>query len=415
MVEIKTHSWPEHHWHWPVELSHYHGVRRGGLIFTGGQADLDKQGAVVNPDDLATQTLNVLQHVETILVDLQAKLTDLVKLVIYFTGDASDESRILEIIADRLRKLDKETRPVVSTICLPALCYPGMRIELEGVAIDPALRTFDNPQFKRAADLPALHSQYSHAVRCNHLIFTSDLSSIQADGEVQAEGNLAEQSHIMMEQLGKALSLFGASTDDVLKLNVFYLGDGTADNWAKPAAIRAAFFKDPGPAATGITVNSFARPGVMTKIAVTAALPDKQPGDSTDNTRYSWPEGHWNWTSSLPYKHGNRYGQVIHLGGQVALAKNASVLHPDDIVEQTKIALNNIKSILQDLGATMDDIVKVTTFYQGSASAEALHENLVIRSGAFTKPGPATSGIPVPHLVYEAMVIEIEVIAMVDE
>ena len=108
-MDIKTHSWPENHWHWPVELSHYHGVRRGGLIFTGGQADLDKQGAVVNPDDLATQTLNVLQHVETILVDLQAKLTDLVKLVIYFTGDATDESRILEIIADRLRKLDKET------------------------------------------------------------------------------------------------------------------------------------------------------------------------------------------------------------------------------------------------------------------------------------------------------------------
>jgi len=90
------------------------------------------------------------------------------------------------------------------------------------------------------------------------------------------------------------------------------------------------------------------------------------------------------------------------------------VLHPDDIVSQTKVALSNIETILADLGATMDDIVKVTTFYQGSASADALHENLLIRSSAFNKPGPATSGIPVPHLVYKSMVIEIEVIAVVD-
>jgi len=83
----------------------------------------------------------------------------------------------------------------------------------------------------------------------------------------------------------------------------------------------------------------------------------------------------------------------------VALDSNANVLHPDDMVQQTKIA---------------DDIVKVTTFYKGSASAEALHENLQIRSKAFNKPGPATSGIPMPYLVYEAMVIEIEVIAVVE-
>jgi len=60
----------------------------------------------------------------------------------------------------------------------------------------------------------------------------------------------------------------------------------------------------------------------------------------------------------------------------------------------------------------MDDIVKVTTFYKGSASAYELHKNLMIRSNAFTKPGPATSGIPVPHLVYKHMMIEIEVIAI---
>jgi len=85
-----------------------------------------------------------------------------------------------------------------------------------------------------------------------------------------------------------------------------------------------------------------------------------------------------------------------------------------NMVEQTRIAMRNIESVLNGMGATLEDVVKVTTFYQGSASAEALHENLLIRSASFHYPGPATSGIPVTHLVYESMVIEIEVIAMLD-
>ncbi|MEE9334262.1 MAG: RidA family protein [Granulosicoccaceae bacterium] len=408
---MKTHSWPENHWHWPVALSHYHGVRRGGLIFTGGQADLNNLGQVVSPDDLTAQTHNVLGHVESILVDLGAALNDVVKLVIYFTGDDTDEAHLLELVGKRL---NYTTRPVVSTICLPELCYPGMRIELEAVAIDPDKRTSSNPKFFRNNKLPALPVQYSHVVRCNDLVFTSDMSAMDANGSLLASGDVIEQTRLMMHNLEQALALAGCTLSQALKLNVFYQGDGTADNWTEPAAIRAGFFPEPGPAATGISVTRFARDGLMTKIAVTAAATDfaVEANQTNPTIQYSWPKGHWDWTTHLPYKHGNRFGNLIHLGGQVALDANAQVLHPNDIVEQTKIALANIKTILADLGASMDDIVKVTTFYQGNASADGLHQNLSIRSSAFQSPGPATSGIPVPYLVYEHMVIEIEVVAI---
>ncbi len=431
----KTHSWPDGHWHWPVTVSHFHGVRRGGLIYTGGQASLNSAGQVVNPDDLSAQTRNVYQHVETILTDLGATTDDLVKLVIYFVGDESDEKHMLDILADLLAGASS---PVVSTICLPALCYPGMRIELEGVAIDPDYRTDNNPAFIRSETLPALNKRFSHVVCCNNLIFTGDISALKPDGTLADSGDLISQTRNMMNNLGCALSLASASFDQVLKLNVFYRGDGTAENWETPAAIRASYFSDPGPAATGIALSGFAQEGLMTKIAVTAHAtahataqvseknaeklsPDKSATELIEATednpvvRYSWPEGHWNWTTALPYKHGNRHGKIIHLGGQVALDKNARVLHPKDIVAQTHVALENIKKILTDLNATMDDVVKVTTFYQGTASAEALHQNLLVRSEAFQTPGPATSGIPVPYLVYEDMVIEIEVIAVSDE
>ena len=104
----------------------------------------------------------------------------------------------------------------------------------------------------------------------------------------------------------------------------------------------------------------------------------------------------------------------IYIGGQVSLDINASVIHPDDMVAQTNVAMDNLKRVLAEFDATLDDVVKVTTFYQGSASAEALHQNLLIRSRSYTPPGPVTTGNPVPALVYEKMVIEIEAIALLD-
>ena len=74
----------------------------------------------------------------------------------------------------------------------------------------------------------------------------------------------------MVGQLAVALEAVGAGANDLLKLNAFYRGDSTADNWAQPVRIRAHYFADPSPAATGIFVGLFAQPGLMTRIAITA-------------------------------------------------------------------------------------------------------------------------------------------------
>ncbi|MFT6306417.1 MAG: enamine deaminase RidA (YjgF/YER057c/UK114 family) [Gammaproteobacteria bacterium] len=245
-----------------------------------------------------------------------------------------------------------------------------MRIELEGIAVDASEAEIAAPHFIRSDNLCQLHPHYSHLVVFNSLIMTNDFSSIVSAGTVQAPNDLTKQTSSMMEQLCTALKLTDVTCGDVLKLNVFCEGDGTAKNWEHPAKIRADYFSDPGPAATGIAVTRFANPTIKTKISVTARVAQTE----AQTTQYAWPENHWNWTSPLPCKHGNRYVNFIHLGGQVALDSLANVLHPDDIVAQTKIALANINTVLHDLGATMDDIVKVTTFYEGSASADELHK-----------------------------------------
>lgn len=128
---------------------------------------------------------------------------------------------------------------------------------------------------------------------------------------------------------------------------------------------------------------------------------------------YSWPEGHWDWPIDLPYKHGVKCGNMIFLGGQVALDEQGNVLHPGDIVAQTRVAMENIKAVLAGFGATLDDVVKVNIFYVGTGTKEDWEVAARVRASFFKEPGPAATGIPVPFLAYEGMMTEIEVIAMV--
>jgi enamine deaminase RidA (YjgF/YER057c/UK114 family) len=97
------------------------GVRRGGFIYTGDQADLNRHGDVVNPGDLSTQTINVLQFVDDILADFGSTLDNLLKLVIYFTGELADEALILDLIASRL---EQNHRPLS-----PLFAYPHCAIQ----------------------------------------------------------------------------------------------------------------------------------------------------------------------------------------------------------------------------------------------------------------------------------------------
>ncbi|EBA16314.1 Endoribonuclease L-PSP [Roseobacter sp. SK209-2-6] len=117
---------------------------------------------------------------------------------------------------------------------------------------------------------------------------------------------------------------------------------------------------------------------------------------------------------TLPYSQGIKSGKVFHVGRQVALNAKAQVKHKGNMITQTRTAMDNIANLLAGFDATPDDAVKVTTFYQGNASAEALHENLCVRSNSYTAPSPATTGIPVPSLFCDDLLIEIEVIAQLD-
>ncbi len=406
MIE-RRYTWPDGHWDWPIHVTHKHGLKCGDMIFFGGQVDLDSAGTVRNPGNLVMQTRAAMAYIRIILAELDADLADLVKLICYYVHEQEDDRA--DLLAEVASVLGDGPGPVISLIPLPALAYEHMVVEIEGVA----MRGDDGVRLSRIASTagsPApLPQPFSHALRCGRMLFVGGQTAVTTDGTVAESGDLVAQSRLVTDRIGVLLGDLGAGYNDVVKINRYYVAGGTAEEWEGSALTVASYFEEPGPAATGIPIPALFQPGLMISVEVTAMLDEDGSHLQRDHV---WPEGHWDWPVHIPYKHGVKCGNMIYVGGQVSIDSAGRIIDPGDMVTQTRTSMANIAKVLAEFGLGLDDVVKVTAFYAGNASAEVLHDNLSIRSASFTEPGPATTGIPMPCLAYEKMEIEIEVVAM---
>ena len=377
------------------------------MIWVGGQVDLTPAGVVCNPSERPLQTRNAMAHFSSALHALECDLEDLVFLLCFYVNDGSvDEGAFLEEVASCL---PDGAVPAINAVPVPYLAYPGMMVEIEGYA----MRREDGGRIEKTVashqSLCPLPAPFSQAVRSGKMIFVSGQYPRLAEGTGYHQGDSVAQTRRIMEHVTALLGQFGASCRDVVKLNRWYAGNVGIKDFEPAALACAGFFDEPGPAATGIPLSRHADPDVAIKISVVAMLGE-------DGTylprRHVWPESLWDWHIHLPYKHGLACEEMIFLGGQVSLDKKGRALYPTALPAQTHQAMQHIGTILNELGADYDDVCKITTVYQGDCGSETLHGNLSIRAGYFRDPGPATTGIPLPALAYESMVIEIDTFAM---
>ncbi len=109
-----------------------------------------------------------------------------------------------------------------------------------------------------------------------------------------------------------------------------------------------------------------------------------------------------------PYSQAVQIGEVVYTSGQLPV-NPATGLIPEDVKEQTKQSLENVKAILEAAGTSMDKVVKTTVFIKDMNDFAQVNE---VYGQFFTAPFPARSCVEVARLPKDAKV-EIEVIALV--
>lgn len=109
-----------------------------------------------------------------------------------------------------------------------------------------------------------------------------------------------------------------------------------------------------------------------------------------------------------PYSQAISCGNIVYLSGQLGLNPVTGAFDSDDIKVQTKQSLNNVKTILQEAGFLLDDVVKTTVFLKDINDFTDMNS---IYSEYFKEPYPARSAVQVSALPKGGRV-EIEVVAI---
>ena len=395
---------------WGIKSNHSAGVRVNGMVFVGGQADIGEHGAVRHPGDLSAQTESALDAVEAVLEELEATIEDVVKIAVFYVNSGQvDESELLEQLRGRFRG---EPPPACMAVPLPALGLPGMRVEIECIA----MRGTDGSRLSRRAANPEAHWPwpFSHGIRCGEMLFVGAQSPLDPTGALRAPGDVVEQARINIDNIARVVVELGASLDDVCRFNTFYVGHGTAEDWKRAARIRGNAFERPGVCGTGVPVPALFPAGLTIRQEATGML--GLDGRTLPRTP-SLPEGHWDWPIPVKAQQGVRIGNMIMIGGQISADANAKAVHPGDLEAQTRTTMDFVRRVVEDLGATLDDVAKVNAFYKDVAGAdpERLHAHLAICSGYFSPPGPVSTGVPLHALGLEQIEIEIEAYAILKE
>lgn len=403
----RHHASPGDTWNWQFPVSHRKASRCGRLIFLGGQADLDARGNVCNAGQLDAQTRAAIDGLEKALASVDGRWPDIVKINAFHTGDSVEaEAQLLRDIRGRMRS---DAPPVITLVRLPRLAYPGMAVVIEAIAIDNS-----DGKAPRQVAMPKGHrpwprgGEFSHGIRCGELILVSGQSALDENGKIRHANDIVAQARQTIENISTVLNELGADRDDVVKLNTWYHGFGTDEDWRRAAKIRSDAFRFPGPGATGVPVPGPYPDGALLRQECWALR-------GVDGSRLprslSWPLGHWDWPMPVSFQQGIRVGDAIFLGGQVALDPDGRTLSPDNREKQTEIVMESIRAILAGFGAGLEDLLKVTCFYKGSGDPAELHACLSIQSALFGAVGPAATSVPLGNLGFEGVMLEIEGIA----
>jgi enamine deaminase RidA (YjgF/YER057c/UK114 family) len=399
---------PKDGWRWRTETTYAFGVKAAGLVFVGGQLALDDAGRVADPGDHLAQTDVALAHVERVLADFGGTLGDVVRVDLFYLHKPTlDERDLLRRVRGRL---PASSSPALTAVPLPRLMYPGLAVEIEVLAAAADGRS----ALRRAVSRPAGHwawaegADFSQGVRLGSLLFLSGQMALDEHGRTLHAGDIVGQSADTLGNIRRVLAALGAEMDDVVKVNTFYVGHGSQADWERAARVRAAAFKKPGPAATAVPVPGLYPNDLLLRQEVIAIRGEDGSRVARDT---SWPAGHWDWPIPVPFQQGLRIGDLVLVGGQVALDSAGRLLYPGDLEAQTKASLEHIRRILEGFQLGMDSIVQVRCLYKTDGGPEDAHRVLTVCSGYFSRPAPAMTLVPLEHLAFARMMIEIEAVA----
>lgn len=113
-----------------------------------------------------------------------------------------------------------------------------------------------------------------------------------------------------------------------------------------------------------------------------------------------------------PYEHAVKVGKTIYISAQLPLDLEGKLVGPGDPAAQAEQVFTNLQNVLEAAGATLDDVVKLTTYLLDFSYRPAVMET---RNRFFGKHRAPSILAIINDLPVEGALVEVDGIAVVDE
>jgi len=104
-----------------------------------------------------------------------------------------------------------------------------------------------------------------------------------------------------------------------------------------------------------------------------------------------------------------RAGNTLYISGQVSQDLDGNIVGRGDIVAQAAQVFANLKAVVEAAGASLQDVVKLTTYTTSLANRQAIAE---ARAKYWQSDWPASTFVVISSLAAPDFLVEVEAIAV---
>lgn len=119
----------------------------------------------------------------------------------------------------------------------------------------------------------------------------------------------------------------------------------------------------------------------------------------------------WSWQDRAGFSQGWKVEgaqTLVFVSGQGPISGEGQLVGEGDFDAQADQAFRNLRTVLEEAGASLDDVVKLTVFL---TDIGRLRDYMPIKARYMEGAQPASTALEVPALALPGMMIEVEAIA----
>lgn len=120
----------------------------------------------------------------------------------------------------------------------------------------------------------------------------------------------------------------------------------------------------------------------------------------------------WRWQHQLGFSQAWRVDNAestVYVAGQAPISPDGQLVGQDEFEVQARQVFENLRTVLEESGATLDSIVKLTVYL---TDMSRLQDYARVKAEFITRKHPASTAIGVASLARPKMMIEVDAIAV---